>query len=641
MADNLTLSFEIYRGDELLFKEQINAESVTIGKGPAAMLRIEDEGLADLQAVINLSDEGAVQILDLVGSGTKVNGDEIVNSELVSGDNIEIGDIRILVEMEGEITATNPVAASEDDEVTDASVHTVGDIDFGDRSERETLEDDISEDVMAFIMRSGTAQSDVGIDRSKPQVLEVAEIWGDVILDVRHFHDGNTVTLGTSTGFKWYMLGQPISWIGPAFAKVAWLCPPLLSEVREEMSNDFYVPTESLPTENFKVFVPVGKGYACRFSKKWAGFVDVDGERKMLSQLIESGDATTAGGDIYEYSVNPGSRVVLDIGHVIVFGQMVHQSKKVKGAVAVDYPFLALLAFVAFLGAMTVVAAHRTSLSSSSTDLLDAKFVELLVKDPEKEDHREKDKPAANPDAGEGAKAKKEEGKVGKKDAKMEKAKGNKVEIDQQELDREMADNAGLMGSMADQGGMDGILGDTIVDENMMGGIGGALGAKGYQMGAGGLGSRGSGLGGGGSASGLGGTGTRGRGGGSTGFGSGAGNFGPKGEGGIGRIGGDPIILGALDKSLIDRVIKRNLNQIKYCYSKQLNTNPTLNGKIVVKFVISGDGSVSQAKTHSSTMTGGGAVTSCINSRFLRFQFPEPKGGGIVIVKYPFLFAPQ
>ena len=204
-----------------------------------------------------------------------------------------------------------------------------------------------------------------------------------------------------------------------------------------------------------------------------------------------------------------------------------------------------------------------------------------------------------------------------------------------------MADNAGLMGQMADQGGMDGILGDTIVDENMMGGIGGALGAKGYQMGAGGLGSRGSGLGGGGSASGLGGTGTRGRGGGSSGFGSGQGNFGPKGEGGIGRIGGDPIILGALDKSLIDRVIKRNMNQIKYCYQKQLNASPTLNGKIVVKFVISGDGSVSQAKTHSSTMDGGGAVQSCINDRFLRFQFPEPRGGGIVIVKYPFLFSPQ
>ena len=112
MADNLTLNFEIYRGEDLLFKEQISAESVTIGKGPAAMLRIEDDSLADLQAVINLSDEGTVQILDLVGSGTKVNGNEVVNSELVSGDNIAIGEIRILVEMEGEITATNPTINS-------------------------------------------------------------------------------------------------------------------------------------------------------------------------------------------------------------------------------------------------------------------------------------------------------------------------------------------------------------------------------------------------------------------------------------------------------------------------------------------------------------------------------------------------
>ena len=156
------------------------------------------------------------------------------------------------------------------------------------------------------------------------------------------------------------------------------------------------------------------------------GFVDVDGERKMLSQLIESGDASSDGGDIYTYDVKPGSRIVLDIGHVIVFGQMVHQSKKVKGAVSIDYPFLALLAFIAFLGGMAMVAADRASLSSSSTDLLDERFAELLVKEPEPEEHREKDRPAANPDAGEGAKAKKEEGKVGKKDAKWKKPRATK-----------------------------------------------------------------------------------------------------------------------------------------------------------------------------------------------------------------------
>ncbi len=120
---------------------------------------------------------------------------------------------------------------------------------------------------------------------------------------------------------------------------------------------------------------------------------------------------------------------------------------------------------------------------------------------------------------------------------------------------------------------------------------------------------------------------------------AGTGSFGAKGEGGIGRMGSDPIILGALDKSLIDAVLKRNMNQIRYCYQRELTKNPNLGGKIVVKFVIAKDGTVSNATTKSSTM-GSPAVENCINSRFMRFTFPEPKGGGIVIVSYPFVFSP-
>ena len=33
-------------------------------------------------------------------------------------------------------------------------------------------------------------------------------------------------------------------------------------------------------------------------------------------------------------------------------------------------------------------------------------------------------------------------------------------------------------------------------------------------------------------------------------------------------MGADPVILGALDKSLIDAVIKRHMNQIRYCYER-------------------------------------------------------------------------
>ena len=59
-----------------------------------------------------------------------------------------------------------------------------------------------------------------------------------------------------------------------------------------------------------------------------------------------------------------------------------------------------------------------------------------------------------------------------------------------------------------------------------------------------------------------------------------------------------------------------------------------------MKFVISKTGSVSKASTKSSTLNNS-AVEGCINSRFMRFKFPEPKGGGIVIVSYPFIFQPS
>jgi len=173
----------------------------------------------------------------------------------------------------------------------------------------------------------------------------------------------------------------------------------------------------------------------------------------------------------------------------------------------------------------------------------------------------------------------------------------------------------------------------------VLGGIGGVIGAKGVQFGSAGRASRGSGLGGGGSAGSLAGLGTKGRGSGSSGYGSGGGSFGFKSEGQIRYSSGSPIILGALDRTLIDAVVRRNLNAIRYCYQRQLTKEPSLQGKVVLKFVIAKDGTVASASIKSSSLANA-AVESCLVARFQRMQFPEPKGGGIVIVSYPFLFAP-
>jgi len=643
------LTFDIAVPGQAPRREEITAESVTIGRGPAAMLRIDHHALADLHAVINVNDDGTVQILDLGGpSGTVVNGERISNTNLASGDTLQIGVVSI------EVALTDPSAEEEATQLVGppdaapaarpglADPAMPQDIEGAVDLPTSELERELSEDVMAFIMRSGTATGDVGINRKKPNVLEVAQIWGDLVMDIRHYpKGGKPVTAGTTTGHRWRILGIPIMWVSSGFANVAWLAGPTLSEAREEWCNEFYVPTQDLPKEDYNLFEWTGRSYACNISDKWTGFVDIGEERFSLQDLISSGKATSSGAGQYRVDIDDQTRIVADLGHTIIFGQMVPPGRKVISRITdeLDYPFLGVMAFMSFIFMMMAIIII-TSPPPPENEVMEIpdRFVDLLLEQPEPEQAKDK-KPEANPEAGEGAKAKREEGKVGKKDAKMKKAKGNKVEMQKKQLDKEVAENAGVLGALRDGAELDGVFGSSNLNADLAGGIGGLIGAKGTQIGSGGLGSRGSGFGGGGTAEGLGGLGTKGRGSGKSGYGSGGGNFGAKGEGGIGTVGGDPIILGALDKSLIDAVIKRKMNQIRYCYQRELTKNPSLGGKITVKFVIAKDGSVSKASIKSSTM-GNKSVEGCISSRFMKFQFPEPKGGGIVIVSYPFIFAP-
>jgi TonB family protein len=291
---------------------------------------------------------------------------------------------------------------------------------------------------------------------------------------------------------------------------------------------------------------------------------------------------------------------------------------------------LALLA-----GVLLIVLVQIPYDPSLETNKLPDRFVDMMIQEPDPPKSKEKD-PAKNPDAGEGAKAKGEEGKVGKKEAKLKKAKGAKVAVNKAKMDKEIAQSAGLLADL-NQLSDSQLFGTGGLDSAVTSALGGLSGVIGTQYGSGGLGSRGSGLGGGGTAEGLGGLGTKGRGAGGSGYGKGAGYYGKKGGGSPGVGSGDPIVLGALDKSIIDRVVKQHLAEIRYCYQKELNKNPKLSGKVVIKFTIAADGTVSSAGVKSSSLNNS-VVESCISGRFMRFRFPKPKGGGIVMVSYPFVF---
>jgi len=99
----------------------------------------------------------------------------------------------------------------------------------------------------------------------------------------------------------------------------------------------------------------------------------------------------------------------------------------------------------------------------------------------------------------------------------------------------------------------------------------------------------------------------------------------------------ETVIEGGLDRDAISDVIRRNLGQIRYCYERQLSSNPELYGKVLMKFTIGANGEVTEPHVDNSTLKSA-MVEGCIARRMASWKFPEPKGGTQVRVSYPFLF---
>lgn len=291
---------------------------------------------------------------------------------------------------------------------------------------------------------------------------------------------------------------------------------------------------------------------------------------------------------------------------------------------------LGSLALTSFLGAMlaVVVALSPPRPASEVLELPEHLAQVLMTLPPPTPPVPTPSEALRPPTQEEGAKAPRTEGKRGTRDAELDRARGD---LARRQSDKEAAEDAGLLGALSRDGGLDGVFGATGLPSGLEGLVGGLSGPKGTQRGTG-LGDRGPGLGGGGDVGTVG-SGTRGRGPGDRDYGGVEG--GPKREPRL-RAGGDVITLGGLDASLVDAVIKKNLAAFRYCYQRELNRDPSLAGKVVLKWVIALDGTVSTASIKSSAMNNA-AVEGCMVGRVQRLQFPQPKGG-IVVVSYPFWF---
>lgn len=560
--------------------QEFSQRSILLGRGDSANLRIDDAKASKIHCVIDISSEDEIHILDLGSTnGTKVNGEKIHRHKITPDDTIAIGGTTLTF-------AFRELVESEEESVVAFAESFEG---YFTEAQPEEGEENLT-----------------GAERRK--VIEVVEIWGESIMSVDHFMRPDKITVG------------------------------------EGDDANFFVPSDYLPSDPFNIVQNEGKKYFLQFTDMMNGEVELGEETHSLGELVETGKAKQVGSH-YRYEIDPEARCRVDLGSLTFFLQRVRPAKRVASNLfgRTDWAYLGILILVFLIlgggGAGAWLAGLINFDRGSDFDRDADRFVRLVVapEPPPEPPKVKKTKDGGNPDAGEGARAKDEEGKRGKKESKVEEAKGGPVKAAE---DRRIAEQAGVLGALTEVNDLNAVFGTGAMGGGLDENLGGLIGTTGAdQRGVGGLGLKGTGRGGGGTALGIGGLGTKGRGTGASGHGKGGGYFGKgKGDASIG-IGGEETLVVGYDKRIIDAVIKRHLAQIQYCYEKELRRNPKLYGKVIVNFKFGKDGKVMTSSIKSSTFNGAGKAEAeaCIVQRFQTLRFPPPKGG-VVIVNYPLLF---
>jgi TonB family protein len=365
-----------------------------------------------------------------------------------------------------------------------------------------------------------------------------------------------------------------------------------------------------------------------------------------LKQLVETRQAEQEGRETRSLLLEPGDFAWVDLGKVVleVNFQPLPKPVFVPFFESIDFTALNIFLLMFFLAALFVITAlnrqlegegYKDELASSQ-----ARIAKLIIKPAQIQKNPFLERLAHQKNQGEmAAKHRGDEGQMGKKDAPKRDAravpKGDPNDKNQARLmaQKIFGASGGPISSVFGKG-----LGGEL--KSAMGNMFGST--TGDARGFGGLGLRGSGSGGGGTGDtvGIGGIGTKGRGGGVGSYGMGTGILGAKKSSDVGITSGEPEVMGSLDKELIRRVIHANRNQIRYCYENQLTRYPKLAGKVTVKFVITAEGTVSSSQVAQST-AGNADLETCVAGRVRTWLFPKPKGGGVVIVTYPFIFKPS
>ncbi|MDC0715714.1 AgmX/PglI C-terminal domain-containing protein [Nannocystis bainbridge] len=95
---------------------------------------------------------------------------------------------------------------------------------------------------------------------------------------------------------------------------------------------------------------------------------------------------------------------------------------------------------------------------------------------------------------------------------------------------------------------------------------------------------------------------------------------------------------GSLYQTLIRRVVRAHMPEVRTCYNEGLARKPALAGKLTVNFEIGSDGHVLNSEAVDSTLADP-KVEACVAAAVRSWLFVRPDEGTFK-ASYPFEFAP-
>jgi len=689
----VTLTFALYRGDQLVRREAVTQDIVKVGKDPKSHLRVDDDLASRMHAVIEVASIDDITLIDLGNEpGTVVNGARVNKCKVHPGDQIQVGGTLIVLE-NAEVASdaaaaappapvaaapgpeasarpagpfaapvapaavnpfaaaapANPFAGAGADPFAFASVNPfAGVVDpFAPPGGEAPAE---GGPVRYVMTKSGPDVNPDEVELVNVPALEVMILWGDMVLHVQHLSPPRSFYVGEEQG--------------------------------KNLASDYFIPAEKLGATRAPVVLADrgGPAYLVLLPKA-KGFIEIPGQGKQkIEDLIARGQAQPCAemSGAHQIPFPPGAKARMEIPSEVPGAALVFQVGAVNAgrrapaglftssrdwstalyvglSSAVHLGLLAAMAF--FMPPLGLT--EEEEMSKDQLYLLQQYLNASAEREMEQKDTDQvaEDNPD-NKEGGTGTRAKGEEGSMGDPNSRNTNRRYG-VAGPKDNPDPHIARSAALR--EAAEFGMIGLLNtgaggdpnaptapwgrDDSLGSDPISARGNMWGDSiGDAFGAGGLGLSGIGEGGGGRGEGigLGSIGTIGHGAG-TGTGQGFGS-------GHGRLGGShrtsppkvrmgaTTVNGRLPPEVIQRIVRQNYGRFRLCYENGLRNNPNLQGRVSVRFIIGRDGSVSNVGNAGSDLPDPGVV-SCVTRAYYGLSFPQPEGG-IVTVVYPIMFSP-